>query len=157
MNPRILGVLGALSFLVGTATAHEGPGGNVGVGAGIGAPTAISLEVAPVPWSAFELALGMPTINEDNVYAHLVYKLDIVTLAYSRSVVVPLYLGAGAFVHDHGYTDWGARLPLGVNFDFQRTPVQLFAEAALEAVLVTEDGHGHPVDLAGFGGVRFWF
>lgn len=154
MRIRILTVLLALA---GTAAAHEGAGGNVGVGVGIGAPTALSIEVAPVPWSAFELALGLPTISEDNMYAHLVYKLDFATLAASRTVVVPLYIGAGAFVHEHGWTDWGARFPLGVNFDFQRAPVQLFAEAALQAVLVTENGHDRPIDLAGFGGVRFWF
>ena len=60
-------------------------------------------------------------------------------------------------MHDHGDTDWGARFPLGVNFDFRRTPVQLFAEAAVQAVLVSDVGRDHPVDLNGFGGVRVWF
>jgi hypothetical protein len=139
------------------AAAHEGAGGNVGIGVGLGAPTALSLELAPVPWTSFELAIGMPWVAEGNMYGHLVYKLNVVRLVTGRPVVVPLYIGAGAFVHDHGQTDWGLRAPLGVDFDFTRVPVQLFAEVALEAVLAS-DGHvNDPISLAGFGGVRVWF
>src|SRR5262245_41232407 len=121
-----------LAALAAPAQAHEGAGGNFGVGVGIGSPTALSLEVSPVPWSSFELALGMFALDEDNMYAHLVYKLNVVHLSNGPTVRVPIYLGLGAFVHDHGAADWGARFPLGVNFDFSRVPVQLFAEAAVK-------------------------
>jgi hypothetical protein len=154
----VLGGLGAALAASPTAAAHEGAGGNIGIGVGIGAPTALSLEVAPVPWSAFELALGLPTITEGNMYAHLVYKLDVVRLASSPGLVVPLYIGLGGFVHEHGVTDWGARFPLGVNFDFRRAPIQLFAEAAVQAVVATDAADDeHPIDVTGFGGVRVWF
>jgi len=148
--------IASLLALALPAAAHEGAGGNVGIGVGIGAPTALSIEVAPVPWSAFELALGRASIDEGNMYAHLVYDLDIVRLASGPGAIVPIYVGLGGFVHDHGITDWGARFPLGVSVNFARSPLQLFAEAAVEAVLVT-DGTEHPVDVSGFGGVRVWF
>jgi hypothetical protein len=139
-----------------TATAHEGTGGNFGVGVGVGTPTALSIALAPVPWSAFELAIGLPALDQGNTYAHLVYELDVVRLADTPSVIIPLYLGAGGFVRDVGYTDFGARLPLGVSFNFQRAPFQIFAEAALEAVLVSDITNHHPVALDGFVGARIW-
>src|SRR5262245_47159604 len=94
--------------IAGSARAHEGAGGNVGLGVGIGAPTAVTLDLAPNPWTAFEVALGLHDVANDQTYAHFVFKGDLVRLASGPSVVVPLYLGAGAFVHDHGVTDFGA-------------------------------------------------
>jgi hypothetical protein len=153
-----LALLAGLGLFLAPASvaAHEGNGGNVGVGLGIGSPTAFTLAVAPVPWSAFELSLGLPAINEGDTYAHLVYDLNVVRLAQGPSVVVPVYLGLGGYVRDRGYTDGGARFPAGVNFDFQRVPLQLFAEAALEVTVASDVYVGHPVSLVGFGGARFW-
>jgi hypothetical protein len=154
---RIL-VLAALAALAlpPTAAAHEGTGGNLGLGVGIGTPTAFSIALAPVPWSAFELAIGLPAFDQGNTYAHMVYEVDVVRLANGPTVVVPLYLGLGGFIRDEGYTDLGARFPLGVSFNFTRAPFQIFAEAALEAVLASDVANHHPIALDGFVGARFW-
>jgi hypothetical protein len=144
---------------IGRAQAHQGAGGNLGVGVGIGAPTALSLEVAPTPWSAFELAVGMTTFVDDDLYTHLVYKHDVVRLARGPMVVVPLYLGLGGFVRERNAdraTDLGARFPFGVSFDFTRSPMQVFAEGALEATLVSPVNAG-TLGIGAFAGARVWF
>jgi hypothetical protein len=138
------------------ATAHEGAGGDLGLGIGVGTPTALSIALAPVPWSAFELAIGLPALDQGNSYAHLVYELDVVRLASGPSVIVPIYVGFGGFVRDVGYTDFGARFPLGVTFNFTRAPFQIYAEAALEAVLASDIANHHPVGLDGVVGARLW-
>jgi hypothetical protein len=146
----------ALALGAASARAHEGQGGNFGMGAGIGSPTALSLEASPVPWSAFELALGWRGLDQDHLYGHLTYKVDVVRLADGPTVIVPIYLGLGAFGENNATSDWGARFPLGVNFDFRHSPVQLFAEAALEVVVVSDVKDRHPVSAGGFGGIRVW-
>jgi hypothetical protein len=156
MRRILISIALAALALPSAATAHEGTGGNLGLGVGVGSPTALSIALAPVPWSAFELAIGLPALDEGNTYAHLVYEVDALRLASGPSVIVPLYLGAGGFVRDVGYTDFGARIPLGVSFNFERAPIQIFAEAALEAVLASDVSHDHPLALDGYVGARFW-
>ncbi|HKA90325.1 MAG TPA: hypothetical protein VKE22_21835 [Haliangiales bacterium] len=153
------GIILALAA-AGTAQAHEGAGGNLAVGVGVGVPTALSLEVAPTPFTAFELALGVRTFDTDDLYAHLVFKGDIVRLVRGPDVIVPVYVGAGGFIRNHrasDITDAGARVPLGVNFDFTRVPLQIFAELALEATFVSDAPIDHPLALVGMAGARVWF
>jgi hypothetical protein len=140
------------------AYAHEGAGGNLGIGVGIGAPTALSIEVAPTPGSAFELAVGMTRVDQDDGYVHLVFKQDVVRLAQGPTVIVPIYVGLGGFMRDFmgGPADLGARFPFGVNFDFTRAPIQVFAEGALEATLVSDTNAGR-LGLGAFAGARVWF
>jgi hypothetical protein len=158
--PAVLAGVVAAFALVSTASAHEGAGGNVGVGFGVGAPTALSVEVAPTPHSGLEFALGIRAFDTDDLYMHLVFKQNFLHLAYGPTVVVPVYLGGGGFLRQHnpdGPMDLGVRFPLGVNFDFTRTPVQIFAEGALEVTLASDVHPDHPVGLGGFAGARVWF
>jgi hypothetical protein len=163
MRHRFLAPLGGIGLalaLVGTAQAHEGAGGNVGIGVAVGAPTALSLEVAPTPSTGLELAVGRWALAENDVYGHLVFKGNFAHLTYGPTVVVPVYIGLGGFLRERGpqsSTDFGARFPLGVNFDFTRTPIQIFAEVALEATLVSDLEPRPPLEVGGFAGVRVWF
>jgi len=163
MKGRLWAGLGGVTLalaLAGTAHAHEGAGGNFAVGLGVGVPTGLSIEAAPTPWTALELAIGLRDIDRDDLYGHLTFKADVVRLARGYTVIVPIYLGAGGFLWDRGPglgTDAGVRFPLGVNFDFTRTPMQLFLEGALEVTLASNVEPHPPVGVTGFGGVRVWF
>jgi hypothetical protein len=139
-----------------SAQAHEGAGGPLAVGVGIGAPTALSIELAPVPWTSFEFAIGTPLLNEQDVYAHLVYKVDVLRIAEGPSIVVPLYLGGGGFYRSTDRIDWGMRLPVGLNFDFRRVPIQLFGEGAFELVIASNKTPAPAAGIGGFAGIRFW-
>jgi hypothetical protein len=145
------------------ASAHPGAG-NLGIGLGLGAPTGVSLEVGAGAWSSFELGLGLDLFDERGGYGHLVYKASIADLARGPTVRVPLYLGVGAYLYDHERsfeddTELGVRIPIGVNFDFQRSPLQFFAELALGIPLDDADNDEYERDtwLGGYVGFRLWF
>jgi hypothetical protein len=146
------------------ASAHQAPGGNLGIGLGVGAPSGISLEVGAGMWSSFELALGLDVFESSGGYGHLVYKADLADLAVGPTVRVPLYVGAGAYVYDHDRAfndnaEVGLRIPIGIDFDFQRSPLQLFAEIALGVPLRDADDPAYHRDVwaAGYAGFRVWF
>ena len=160
-------VLGSLLLLLAaprSASAHTGPGGNLGLGLGLGTPTGLSLEVGAGAWSSFELAIGLDAFDDAGGYGHLVYKAALGQLATGPTVRVPIYLGVGAYLYDHERSfaddaEIGVRVPLGVNFDFQRSPLQLFAEVALGIPLrdAGNDDFERDVWVGGYGGIRLWF
>jgi hypothetical protein len=146
------------------AVAHQGAGGNLGLGIGVGAPTGLSLEVGAGTWSSFELALGLDVFESSGGYGHLVYKASLANLATGPTVRVPIYLGIGGYVYDHDRSindnaELGLRVPFGVNFDFQRSPLQLFAEIALGIPLRDARDEAYVRDpwVAGYAGFRLWF
>jgi hypothetical protein len=161
---------GALALALGItlaapALAHDGPGGPVGIGVGLGAPTGLSLEFSQNGGrDGLELAIGDNAFHGADGYAHLVYKLRLARLVRNSSISIPFYLGLGAFVADHDHffdddqLDLGARMPIGLNFDLQSIPLQIFTELALGVPLVTfHHEHGHHLAAEGYAGVRVWF
>ena len=164
---RLAGALALLhvAALSAPALAHDGPGGPVGFGLGLGAPTGLTLELSQAGGrDGLELAFGDDAFRGTDGYAHLVYKFALARLARTSDVSIPFYLGVGGFVADHdrffddGALDVGLRVPMGLNFDLQRVPLQIFAELALGVPVVTID-HDHDDLLAveGYAGVRYWF
>ncbi len=147
-----------------SASAHQGPGGNLGLGLGLGAPTGLSLEVGAGAWSSFELAIGLDAFDNGGGYGHLVYKASLADLATGPTVRVPIYLGIGGYIYDHQRSfddaaEIGLRVPFGVNFDFQRSPLQLFAEIALGIPLrdAGNPDYNRNTWVAGYAGFRLWF
>jgi hypothetical protein len=165
MKTRIASLL-ALALVAGPriASAHDGAGGNLGVGLGVGAPTGLSIEIASQPLSTFEIAIGVDAFHGTDGYAHLVFKQGFVELANGATVAVPVYLGVGPFMADRrddrfgSNFDVGVRVPLGLDFDFKRAPLQLFAEIALDVPLFAVNaGADTSASVGGYGGVRLWF
>jgi hypothetical protein len=162
-NLSMIVFVAALAAAPSAALAHQGPGGNLGVGLGVGTPTGLSLEMSASRASAFELAVGMDTFDGPGGYAHLVYKVSPLSLTSGPTVIVPLYVGAGAFALDQGGRfegdlDLGVRVPGGVSFDFQRAPLQAFVEVAfMTTVVQTGPERDFWSALGIYGGARFWF
>jgi hypothetical protein len=133
--------------------------GRLGLGAQIGEPTALTLEVALTRMTALDLAVGLATFDRDLAYFHLQGVLFPVDLAGGRgSVDVPLYLGVGVAVYDTGqrFADdvrAAIRLPFGIAVELHRHPLQLFLELAVR-VQVVEDAE---VDLDPSFGARWFF
>jgi len=161
---------GALALVLGMALsapalAHDGPGGPVGVGLGLGSPTGLTLELSQRGGlDGLELAFGDDAFRGTDGYAHVVYKLGLARLARTSDVSIPFYLGLGGFVADHdrffdnGDLDVGFRVPMGLNFNFQRAPLQIFTELALGIPVVTiNHDHADLLAVEGYAGVRYWF
>ncbi|MCC6998776.1 MAG: hypothetical protein IT370_29460, partial [Deltaproteobacteria bacterium] len=105
--------------------------------------------------------LGVDAFHQTGAYGHLVYKLALARLARTPTVSVPFYLGVGGYVFDRDSQedglDLGVRVPMGVNFDFQRAPVQLFVELALGLDVIHTGPDGRDGFVGGYAGVRYWF
>jgi hypothetical protein len=147
-----------IAFL-GIAGQAEARHGGVGLGVMVGEPTAITLQGWVSHNTAIDIAIGEADFHLDNnvFYAHLEYCVMPFDLARGGSVSVPLYLGIGAvFEDDHDYLFFGARAPLGIQFNFRSAPLQLFAEVAL-VVWVAEGYDRDRLDVDGGGGFRIFF
>lgn len=156
-----LALVGTLLLaLSAPALAHDGPGGNLGVGLGVGAPTGLSVELALDRSTSLEAAVGFDAFNTGG-YIHLVGKFNVARLSRGPTVSVPLYLGIGGYMFDNSRDfdspNIGVRAPVGVSFDFRRSPIQLFIEVALGADLVRDDASNRLFWFGGYGGIRFWF
>jgi hypothetical protein len=164
----LAGAFALVAFGSGTASAHQGAGGPVGLGVGFGTPTGFSLEIDATrntPHdSSFELALGFDVLENAGTYVHAVYKLNLFQIAHGNTVNVPLYVGIGGYLFDYNNQiddgiNVGLRAPLGINFDFVRAPVQVFVEVALGLELLHRGDNVPYRDLwvGGYGGIRYFF
>jgi len=149
----------ALSFVATAAVADPAAEKSIGIGLGVGVATGPNLQVATTRDTQLDLGFGYELDSRLRLQAD--YAWRFVDLSSSRAVALPIYLGVGGFVTDYraGYADGGLRMPLGLQADFARAPIQLFGEVAPELVLVQSyDRMDVPVlGLSGLAGVRAAF
>jgi len=151
---------------------------NKGFGLGImlGSPTGLSGKYFLGPSTAIDFGLGGIGCcrGRRGVTAHADFLWHPVSLISDKAVELPLYVGIGGRVYDYEwkhndhYHDGGAlglRAPLGISFDLNRTPIDIFVELALVADFIYDDSDpndnfdhdGVYVDIDGAFGVRYYF
>ncbi len=136
-------------------------GGPFGLGLIIGSPTGISGKLYLNRRNAVDFAVGGAFLNRRGLHAHADYLWHPLMLADDEAFFLPLYVGIGARVLDHGYgkddDDFhlGARAPVGILFDFKQIPLDVFLEIALIVDLIED--HGDLLDLNAGAGVRYYF
>lgn len=155
------------------AAAHPWYGRDVGLGLSLGQPTALTLEIRPNTWSAFDLAFGLGDWDDDdldghgahfdNAYFHLEYLVKPFRIVHKHTLSMPVYFGIGGFISDHGRDldadniDLGARFPIGLAFEFE-APVELFVELSFRYFLASFDHPDHDgLDVSGALGFRIYF
>ncbi len=156
----------ALASVVATtsgAVAEQRAGGSIGVGLSVGDPTGITGEYhrrTPGFGQALELTIGLEDFDdEDDFYAHLIWKFYITELLRHADFDVPIYTGVGPWISedngrdDDANLDIGARVPFGIAMEFRRAPIQVFFELALEVQLIDDFG----IDIEGAIGFRYFF
>jgi hypothetical protein len=153
-----------LALLASTSTAEArpggGPGGKLGLGLMVGEPSGVSMQLelgGPIGFArigtALNLGIGLDILGDNGLHGHLDYVWLVDDLVQSGSVQLPFYIGVGAFFADRKGVGLGARMPVGVQIDFQKAPVQIFAEIALRLLLIDEVD----LDVAGAIGFRYFF
>ena len=154
----------ATALLASPALAHARPAtdSSVGLGLGVGIATGPNLQVMTSSRSHVDVGLGVELGDRLRLQADHDWRL--VDLAAATSVRVPLYLGVGGFLSgwDTGDSETGVRMPIGVQADFARAPLQVFGEVAPELVLLqVVDATTPPAEdvvaLTGLMGVRVTF
>jgi hypothetical protein len=134
---------------------------SVGVGLGVGIATGPNVQLAS--WHATQLDLGFGWQLDNRLRFQSDYAWRLLDFSSSRAVAVPLYLGVGGFLNElpASNSDGGVRMPIGVQADFARAPIQVFGELAPEVVLIQSDDRRmmppHSLAVTGLMGVRAGF
>lgn len=183
-------VLTAIAFTASTADARPRPAGKsrrktfqanktFGLGLMVGAPTGLSGKYFLGDDTA--LAFGLGTIYEyrdrRGVHLHVDFLWHPLSLASAKPFELPLYFGIGGRLLDgnrcyryergvcdyyyRDYTALGLRAPLGIAFDFNNVPLDIFLELALVFDFVIDHDERYDdavfLDLNGAVGVRYYF
>jgi hypothetical protein len=135
-----------------------------GIGLMVGAPSGLSGKYYYAGNKAFDFGLGGVRYyrHRDGFQLHVDHLWHPVSLASTRDFELPLYLGIGArlFDFDYGGVDdavaVGLRAPIGIAFDLNNTPLDIFLEFALVADIFVNYKDDFGADLNGALGVRYY-
>jgi hypothetical protein len=152
------------ALVAAPSLAHATPSteSRVGLGLGVGIATGPNLQVMTSSTTHLDVGFGVELGDRLRLQADHDWRL--VDLSGADTVRVPMYVGVGGFFSgwDTGNTESGVRMPLGVQADFARAPIQLFGELSPEVVLLqVVDANTAPAEevvaLTGLMGVRATF
>jgi hypothetical protein len=140
-----------------------------GLGIMFGSPTGLSGKYFLGADTALDFGLGVygRGYRGDGygrgIHLHADFLWHPVNLVSTAPFELPLYLGIGGRLWDHNrrrdYDDHihlGVRAPIGIAFDFNNVPLDIFVEFALVFDLLIDDDHGY-LDVNGAFGIRYWF
>lgn len=140
-----------------------------GLGLELGAPLGFTGKYFLAPDRALDFGVGdiYNYFNRSGLHVYGDYLFHPVSLASNESFELPFYIGVGArfwSFRDSGPTQaddafaFGVRMPVGVAFDFNNQPVDLFIQVV--PVLDFFSGyaaHSTYLDVDASIGVRYWF
>jgi len=123
-----------------------------GIGIIAGDPTGLSFKIWQTKTTAIDGALGWWL--GDYVNVHVDYLIHNLTLIKIKEGLMPVYFGIGAFAGAWGGGgDLGIRVPLGLSYLFQDSPLELFFEIAPSLNVIPGTSFG-----VGWGlGARYYF
>jgi len=175
----------AVMFLVGSADARRNrkfggkqfvSNGTFGVGLELGVPTGFNGKYFLSDNTALNFGLGWVYDryyydDRDGVHLYLDHLWHPVSLANAPAFQLPLYIGVGARIWDYddyraGYdgTALGIRVPVGLAFDFNNIPLDIYLQLTFVADLFFGYDCGRFDDCRRFGphfegsfGFRYWF
>lgn len=160
MRTMIIAMMAAL--LCGVAGIVNAQDSGTGVGLILGEPTGLSLKNWTSERTAVAVAIAWAFDPNTSFHVHGDYLFHDYTMVTVEKGRLPLYAGIGArlkFDDERGRrgrdsrTRVGARIPLGLNYHFERAPVDLF----LEVVPILDVAPKSDVSLNAAIGARYFF
>jgi hypothetical protein len=155
-----------VAFFLKMNFAHAADTKTFGIGAILGSPTGVSANYFMSNQRAIDAALAWSLSGHDEFHIHADYLWNRPHAFHIDRAQFDLYFGIGLRTilrerdHHHHHDDddddktsFGPRAPLGMRYNFDEFPIELFAEAALVLELVPDTDVD--VDI-GFGG-RYYF
>ncbi len=146
-----------------------------GLGLELGAPVGLNGKVFVAPSVAIDFGLGF-------IYSHYYYGDGVhlygdvlwhpTSLVSAAAFELPFYVGVGLRYWNFDYCDRGLcayggnavgiRVPVGIAFDFNRTPLDIFIQLVPVLDFVNGDYYDRYRDRSHFGidlsaGIRYWF
>jgi len=171
-------VAGALLAGAGDAAARPRPSRstqrfsankNFGLGLMLGAPSGLSGKWFFGPDTALDFGLGAIRYyrHRDGLHLHADYLWHPVSLVSAPPFELPLYVGVGGRVLffdddnddrvDNDGVAIGVRGPVGIAFDFNNVPLDVFFEIALVLDFFVDYSDDVDLDVNGAIGLRYWF
>ena len=164
---------------------RRGGGGNgfqsiktFGLGLELGEPTGLNGKYFLSDSRALDFGLGwiyQHYYYGDGAHVYLDHLWHPTSLVSTPSLELPFYIGVGVRFWDFEYCDrvgnatlcdrgsaFGVRVPIGLSFDFNNTPLDIFVQLVPVIDLLTGDFYDRFDDRSHFGidgsvGFRFWF
>lgn len=124
-----------------------------GIGIILGEPTGITSKYWINSNSAFVGGLSWSFKDNDALYMHLDYVNHDYTLIGVNRGKLAVYYGIGGKILLAKETNIGVRIPVGLNYIFQGTPIDLFLELVPSLNLIPST----TFDIGGGVGVRYYF
>jgi hypothetical protein len=146
-----------VAAMAGTMSAQTGrSGGNTGIGIIFGEPTGVSFKYWTGRTVAIDAAAAWSFVNGGSFQVHadlLFHSFDIFRVEKGR---MALYYGFGGRFKtkdENGDTHLSFRVPLGISYEFERAPFEIFVEIApmLDLTPKTEGNIGGGI------GFRYYF
>ena len=125
---------------------------NFGIGIILGEPTGLSAKLYTGHANAFDFAAAWSFKGD----GHLLLQADYVwhsSLTRASSGELALYYGIGGRIIFQSDARIGARIPVGLDYQFTTAPIDIF----LELVPILDLAPSTNFNLGGGIGVRFWF
>ena len=134
----------------GTAKARDN---DFGLGIILGEPTGICLKYWVGSNSAIDGAVAWSFGNNDSLHLHADYLFHKFNLFKIEKGKLPLYYGIGIRVRAEGEARVGIRIPVGLNYIFEKAPLDIFIELAPLLDIIPD------IDFRfnGAVGVRYYF
>lgn len=156
MSKRILSLIlfaASLAAFGAFAAAESRDKGDFGLGLILGDPAGINMKYWTGRTTALSAAFAWSVGDEKDFLAHVDCLFHDFGLFKVKSGLLGAYYGVGARLRTNEKTRIGIRIPLGVNYIFERAPVEVFFEVAplLDVIPKTEG------DVQGGVGVRLYF
>jgi len=147
---RFLIIFFVIAFSAAFSQARSGSA----IGIIIGTPTGLSLKLADNGRTQINTAAGWSFGKDNRFYLHvdyIFYKFRVIRTGGGTAPFKP-YMGLGGHIRT-GSDNIGARLPLGIGYDFRDVPLEMFVELAPVLNLAPETD----VDIAAAVALRFTF
>ena len=124
-----------------------------GLGFMLGEPTGISFKKWTGSQTAVDGAVAWSFANKDSLHLHVDYLVHNFSLIVEERVKIPIYFGLGIRLKAEKDTKFGFRIPVGISYIFEKTPLDIFVELAPLFDLVP----GTKFSISGGVGIRYYF
>lgn len=146
-------VLSVLVLLLMLAVPGQTQQKKFGLGIILGEPTGLIAKYWTSRTTAFDIAGSWSFAGEDSFHLHADYLFHSFNIFKVDKGQLPLYYGIGARLSLQDQTRFGIRIPVGLSYMFDKTPLDIFVEIGpvMDVIPATE------LHILGFIGFRYYF
>jgi hypothetical protein len=123
-------VLITLALALGLCGSTFAQARGFGLGVILGEPTGINFKAWTGYKTAFVGAAAWSFGHEDSLHVHLDYIVHNFRLLKLENGHLPVYYGIGVRIKTGNDVRFGVRVPLGINYMFEKAPLDIFVEIA---------------------------